>query len=384
MSGGVDSSVAAALLLRQGYQVFGVTMRLVPETEIETETETETEGLRHQCCRTEDVNDAAQVCYRLGIPHYVLNFETQFRDYVVAPFCAEYARGRTPNPCLACNREMKFSFLLKKMLALGADYLATGHYARIDYTNNEYKLVKGIDPTKDQSYVLYMLGQQELSHLLLPVGDYTKMEVRRLAAEFGLPVSAKPDSQEICFLPNGDYRPFLEPDGKALPGDIVDCGGQVLGKHKGIPFYTVGQRRGLGLSSPYPLYVLKIDTANNRLVVGPEEALYSSYLRASAISWVSGFAPLAGSKILAKIRYRSPESPATIWTEEDTEMVCFERPQRAIAPGQAVVFYDGDVVLGGGTIDFVIRSTQNERTMHNVDVTTIRCDRKDKTLTPFT
>ena len=355
MSGGVDSSVAAALLVRQGYQVFGVTMHLM------TEIETEIEPHHHPCCRTEDINDAAQVCHRLGIPHYVLNFEPLFKEYVINPFYAEYAHGRTPNPCLACNREMKFHFLLNKMRALGADYLATGHYACVDAIGGGHHLLKGIDPAKDQSYVLYMLGEQELSRLLLPVGRYTKTEVRRLAAEFGLPVSTKPDSQEICFLPDGDYRPYLEAGFTSSPGDIVDTDGHVLGRHKGIAFYTIGQRRGMGLSSSHPLYVLEIEAANNRLVVGPEGGLYSNCLQASAISWVSGEAPLPGNKIWARIRYHSPESPATIRTEGDTALVHFDQPQRAIAPGQAVVFYEGDVVLGGGTIDSIVKDIPRER-----------------------
>ncbi|MFQ5827104.1 MAG: tRNA 2-thiouridine(34) synthase MnmA, partial [Dehalococcoidia bacterium] len=345
MSGGVDSSLTSALLQEAGYEVIGITMRLWPESD------TAFPRSRRPCCLSGDVNDARGVCHILGIPYYVLNFEPLFRRHVVELFCREYARGRTPNPCLACNQEIKFRFLLNKVLALGAECLATGHYGRIDRSDGEFRLLKGVDPLKDQSYVLYTLGQRELKHLLLPLGEYSKDEVRHLAAERNLPVAEKRDSQEICFVPDGDYRPFVAQHLPPRPGDIVDSEGRVLGRHPGIAFFTVGQRHGLGLSSKRPLYVVRIDALHNRLVAGPEEGLYSDRLWASRVHWVSGEAPPSGLEVRAKIRYRSPEALSVASVEGDSVWVRFERPQRAITPGQAVVFYRGDEVLGGGIIE---------------------------------
>ena len=345
MSGGVDSSVAAALLREAGYEVVGITMKLWPEESGFTR--------HHPCCLTEDVNDARWVCQLLGIPHYVSSLEAEFQEYVVDYFCQEYRRGRTPNPCLACNQYLKFHFLMSKALGLGAQYLATGHYARIDHCDDKYRLLEAVDPSKDQSYVLYTLGQQELSHLLLPLGDCRKSEVRRLAARLGLPVASKPDSQEICFIPDGDCRSFLARRFPQAPGDIVDTQGHLLGHHSGIAGYTIGQRQGLGLSAKRRLYVVDIDAQSNKLVVGGEEELFSNTLWATQVNWVSGKAPSKPLPVAAKIRYRSPKTEAMLWPQDDGVGVAFSKPQRAVTPGQAVVFYQGEEVLGGGIIESV-------------------------------
>jgi len=346
MSGGVDSSLAAALLKEAGYEVIGITMRLWAEESPDLPSR------RRPCCLTEDVNDARRVCHILDVPYYVLNFERQFRTWVVDYFCREYSGGRTPNPCLACNQQIKFHFLLKKVLALGADYLATGHYARIDRSQGEIRLLKAIDGAKDQSYALYTLGQRELQHLLLPLGEHHKADARRMAAQRGLPVADKADSQEICFIPDGDYRPFLAQHLTPAPGEIVDTRGRVLGRHRGLAFHTVGQRRGLGLASGKRLYVVRMEPSANRLVVGEAQELLSDTLFAKKLNWVRGSPPPGSRPITAKIRYKSPEAAAVLHdTGADWVKVSFLQPQRAIAPGQAVVFYQGNAVLGGGIID---------------------------------
>jgi len=345
MSGGVDSSVAAALLLRQGYDVIGVTMRLW------TLEDTEAPLHHRRCCSVDDSEDARAVCDTLGIPHYVLNFEREFAATVVDYFCREYQRGRTPNPCLACNEHVKFRPLLAKALALEADYLATGHYSRIESNGHGYELWRARDESKDQSYVLYVLGQDELSRLLFPLGDYNKTEVRRIAAELRLPVADKPDSAEICFIPRGDYRQFLEERFPQRPGDVVDSGGRVLGRHQGIGGYTVGQRRGLpARGGQEPLYVLGLDPVDNTVTVGHDDDLLSDVLWAEDVSFISGEAPTAPLAIEAKIRYRSEPAPALLTVANGRAEVRFQRPQRAITPGQAVVFYRGPRVLGGGII----------------------------------
>jgi len=345
MSGGVDSSAAAAILKREGYEVIGVTMRLW------TEGNGGSPAPHRRCCSLEEVEDARRVCQVLDIPFYVLNFEPQFQTYVVDYFCQEYLRGRTPNPCLACNKWIKFDFLLKRALTLGASYLATGHYARIDQRDGRYVLRKAIDSAKDQSYVLYDLGQKELEHLLFPLGEHTKSEARRLAQEIGMPVWDKAESQEICFVTNGDYHDFLNERRLTQPGDIVDTEGKVLGRHSGIGFYTIGQRRGLGLVAHKPLYVLSIEPDSNRVVVGSNEQLLRSELAASEVSYVSGEPPPEPFDVYAKIRYKSPEAKANLYPQGGKARVVFEEPQRAITPGQAVVFYRDDVVLGGGIIN---------------------------------
>jgi tRNA-specific 2-thiouridylase len=345
MSGGVDSSVSAAILKQEGYEVIGVTMRLWAE-----------DGGSHtsphrRCCSPEEVEDARRVCQMLDIPFYVFNFEPQFKTHVVDYFCREYGQGRTPNPCLACNKWIKFDSLLNKALALGAEYLATGHYARIERSNEGYLLLKGIDSAKDQSYVLYTLGQKELEHLMFPMGLYNKSQARRLAQEMGLPVWNKAESQETCFIFNGDYRQFLAERGTPQPGDIVNAEGKVLGRHSGIAFYTVGQRRGLGLVSQESLYVLSIDPDSNRIVVGTNNELLCNELFASEVSFVSGEPSHEPIYVTAKIRYKSPEAKAMLYPQGPQARLVFEEPQRAITPGQAVVFYRDDALLGGGIIN---------------------------------
>ncbi|MFH1485530.1 MAG: tRNA 2-thiouridine(34) synthase MnmA [Chloroflexota bacterium] len=346
MSGGVDSAVAAALLKEAGYEVIGVTMRLWT---------LETPGIptaHRRCCSVEAIDDARRVCQILDIPYYILNFEEEFQSHVVDYFCQEYARGRTPNPCIACNRHVKFNFLLEKALALGADYLATGHYARIVEDDGKYRLLRAVDSSKDQSYVLYTLGQRELRHLVFPLGPLRKEDTRRKAAVLNLSVADKVESQDICFITEGNYHVFLAERIASSPGELVDLAGRVMGRHRGVAFYTVGQRHGLGLASREPLYVVAIDPADNRLVVGGREELLRDRLMAGDVSFVSGEAPATPLGVTAKIRYKSPEARATLVCVNSRVEVRFAEPQWAITPGQAVVFYLGEEVLGGGTIEW--------------------------------
>lgn len=349
MSGGVDSSLAAALLVEAGYDVIGVTLRLWSDPDADAV------GLR-RCCSLDDAEDARRVCQHLGIPFYNLNFEAPFRRYVVGPFCQEYARGRTPNPCLACNEHIKFRILLQRALAWDAGYLATGHYATIEQRDGRYHLLQAPDSSKDQSYVLYTLGQAELQHLLFPVGGYTKVQVRAMAQQRGLPVARKPDSQEICFAP-GDYRLLVAGLAAAQPGPIVDSQGRRLGEHHGLTGYTVGQRRGLGLAHGQPYYVTHLEPEANTLVVGPESELMADALWVSRLHLVSGEMLTEPVRCTARIRYQTPAAPATVVPSGPGAEVHFDRPQRAIAPGQAVVLYQGVEVLGGGTIERAWRNT---------------------------
>ncbi len=351
MSGGVDSSLAAALLKGDGDEVIGVTMQIwavkAPE-----------EDRPGACCGVEAIEAAKRVAYKLEIPHYVLNLRDIFAQKVIDYFCQEYSLGRTPNPCIRCNQYIKFDVLLQKAKELGADFLATGHYARIEHSPNGYRLLKAVDTSKDQSYFLYTLGQRDMQYLLMPLGSLHKAEVRKQAAKLGLPTANRRDSQDVCFIPDNDYRSFIARHITLQPGDIVDTADKVLGKHHGLAQYTVGQRQGLGLTSNKRLYVLKLDATGNRLVVGSEEQLFSNTLTASRLSWVSGQAPAEPIAVTAKVRYKSPEAVADLTVNDGIAKVQFHQPQRAIAPGQAVVFYQGDVVLGGGIIESAENAAQ--------------------------
>ncbi len=346
LSGGVDSSTAAALLVRQGYDVVGLMMRLWA-------TRYAGDLPDNRCCSSAAVEDARQVCELLGIPFRMIEMEQDFRLHVVEYFCDGYALGRTPNPCLACNRHIKFRALLHLAFEFGAQYLATGHYARIRSSNGAYQLLKGVDREKDQSYVLYMLGQDELSNVLFPLGGYTKRQVRALAAEHNLPTADRPESQDVCFVSDGNYRAFVarqRPE-TVRSGPILDLRGRVMGEHRGIAFYTIGQRQGLGIAAPHPLYVVEIDPSRNALIVGPKAAVFRRRLWAEDVHFVAGSPPAGKADITAKIRYKAEEATATLVPlPEQRAEVIFDQPQPAITPGQGVVFYQGDIVLGGGII----------------------------------
>ena len=344
MSGGVDSAVAAGLLARQGYDVIGITMRLW------TLDDPSAPPSKRRCCSVEDVDDARQAADAIGIPHYVLNMEREFQDRVVDYFVAEYGRGRTPNPCLACNEHVKFRALLDRAVALEADFLATGHYARIEGDAAGRRLLRAVDGNKDQSYVLYTLGQAELARTLFPLGALTKPEVRALAAEMRLPVAEKPDSADICFVPEGDYRAFVRERLPRTDGVTLDRSGAVVARHDGIDGFTIGQRKGLGVALGERRFVTEIDAERNVVTLGSEDDLMSSALVAEAVNWI-GARPDAPLRAETKIRYRTPAAAATVTPIDGGRVrVAFDRPQRAVTPGQAAVFYDGDVVLGGGTI----------------------------------
>ena len=309
--------------------------------------------MSRRCCSVEDADDARRVCQMLDVPHYVLNFEREFQRHVVDYFVEEYDRGRTPHPCLACNDKIKFDFLLRRAMLLDTDHIATGHYARVRSDETRLRLLKGVDERKDQSYVLFTLKQAELRRLLLPVGEFTKDQIRRLAADAGLPVAGKPDSQEICFIPDDNYRRFVGERTKPRPGEIVDIDGTVLGSHPGIQFFTVGQRRGLGLDggAETPRYVVRIDSADNRVVVGGEAHLYRSSVWASKVSFCYDRQPGLPLNVTAKIRYKAEPSPAVVIPRDGWAEIRFEDPQRAVTPGQAIVFYRDDEVIGGGIIE---------------------------------
>lgn len=348
MSGGVDSSVAAILLMEAGYEVVGATFRLWDPGADSLFEES-------SCCAVDDVNDARRVCHDLGIPHYVLNYKELFREKVVAYFAAEYLRGATPNPCIACNHHIKFDAFLQKALSMGFDYIATGHYATVlyDEERQSYRLQKGEYLPKDQSYVLYTLTQETLSHLLLPLGKFEKAQIRKIAAQHGLRISQKADSQDICFVPDGNYAAFLETylGKRAAEGNFLDRDGNVLGRHRGIWHYTIGQRKGLGISLGKPMFVYSIDSENNTVTLAENQDLMVSSLIASDLTFTEIQTFDAPLQVDVKIRYASAATPATIFPLPDNMVkVVFESLQRAVTPGQAVVFYDGDFLFGGAVI----------------------------------
>ncbi|MBQ3331300.1 MAG: tRNA 2-thiouridine(34) synthase MnmA [Ruminococcus sp.] len=341
MSGGVDSSVAA--LLMKDHERIGCTMRLFDKEDNEREK---------SCCSLKEVEDARAVCHRIGIPFYVFNFTEDFEEKIIGRFVDCYRRGITPNPCIDCNRYMKFDKLLVRAMELGCDLVVTGHYARVEEKDGEFFLKKALDPAKDQSYVLYSLTQEQLRHIRFPLGELSKDEVRRIAAENGFVNANKPDSQDICFVPDGDYAAFIEEKTGQMPaGDFVTVDGEVLGQHKGISHYTIGQRKHLGISVGKPIYVVKINAEDNTVVLGDEKNLFSTTANVAEFNWISGKAPAEPVRCKAKTRYRQKEQPATAYANDDgTVTVIFDEPIRAITPGQACVLYDGDVVLGGGVI----------------------------------
>ena len=344
MSGGVDSSVAAALLVEQGYEVIGLMLRLWGEADDRAD---------NRCCTPEAVEDARCVARALGISFHLLNCESRFRTHVVDHFVRAYADGLTPNPCLSCNRHIKFGYLLQLALSLDAEYLATGHYARVHQTNGAYRLLRGLDERKDQSYVLYMLGQEQLQHVLFPIGEYTKLQVREMATGWGLPVAGKPDSQDLCFVRANDYRQFLRSYAPEViwPGPILDSSGRQIGQHSGLPLYTIGQRRGLGIAWSEALYVLDLDPGRNALVVGPASELGWQGMQVADVAFVRGSSPHLPAHVTTKIRYTGTELAATLCAEEAGAVrVRLSAPARDITPGQAAVFYQGEVVLGGGVI----------------------------------
>ncbi len=332
LSGGVDSSAAALLLKEAAYEVLGIHMRLW-----------ESPTFDYQAQRAENI------CHILDIPYHQVDLQKEFESCVVDYFCQEYQKGRTPNPCVACNRDIKFGLLLNKALSLGADYLATGHYARVEHFRDGHRLLKATDISRDQSYFLYTLTQEKLGRVLFPLGEHSRDEVKQMAKQSGLPTATK-SSQDICFISQKNYGAFLSQRFSTLVGDIVDTRGRKLGQHQGIAFYTIGQRHGLGLASGKPLYVIRIEPESNTIVLGHENELYSQKLTAHELNWISGKLPREPITTQAKIRYKSKEAEATLFPRGDSMDVHFAQPQKAVTPGQAIVFYNVDEVLGGGII----------------------------------
>jgi len=344
MSGGVDSSVAAALLKEQGYDVVGMMLRLWSEPGKEDS---------NRCCTPDSMAQARRVAAKLDIPFYVIDAKDVFRETVVEYFLSGYARGETPNPCLVCNQKIRWTFLLNHALALGADFMATGHYARVRRSEDGHQLLRAVDEGKDQSYVLHVLNQDKLKHALFPVGDYPKPEIRAIAERHGLPTASRKDSQDLCFLAGDDYRNFLQRNAAEMlkPGEIVTRNGNSIGAHNGLANYTIGQRKGLNIASPVPLYVLGKNAEDNTVIVGTQEELGSRELTARDVNWLSGEIPREPFRAEVKIRYTAKEAEALVTPiGENQAEVQFDAPQRDVTAGQAAVFYQGDVILGGGII----------------------------------
>ena len=357
MSGGVDSSVAACLMKKKGYDIIGVTMKLYDNNDIYDNNNTyDSSGIyeasEKSCCSLSDAEDARAVAHILHFPYYIFNFKANFKHQVIDRFIAAYENGETPNPCISCNRYLKFEELYRRASELHCDCIATGHYAQIEENEGRYLLKKAADPQKDQSYVLYMLTQTQLAHTIFPLGDLTKTETRQIAEENGLLNADKHESQDICFVPDGDYASFIKrTTGKIYPeGDFVDTNGNILGRHKGIIHYTIGQRRGLGLSLPAPLYVMKKDLANNRIILCTNEELFKKEMDVAKINWITADEFTAPFRAEVKIRYSHKAAPATIIPDKTCAHVIFDEPQRAITDGQAAVFYHDSYVIGGGKI----------------------------------
>jgi len=349
ISGGVDSAVCALLLKKEGYEVMGITMRLL---------KTEEKSRKYLSIR--GVEKAKRIAEKIGIPHYIIDLREIFKKYIIANFCEEYKKGRTPNPCIRCNQYIKFGVLLKKAKQLGAEYLATGHYARIEYDKEKekYLLKKGCDIDKDQSYFLYRLTQEKLPYILMPLGNFTKDKIKEIAREQKLPIEENiRESQEICFIPENNYSEFLKKylSEEIKPGPMLDTQGKLLGEHKGIMFYTIGQRRGLGISNKVPLYVVDINKKENAIIVGQENELYKSNLEVCEVSYVTEEKLKKPLNSKVKIRYRHQEAPAVVYPLEDKKAhIKFAQPQRAITPGQSAVFYNEDIIIGGGIIEKVL------------------------------
>jgi len=354
MSGGVDSSVAALLLKEQGYNCIGVTMKL-------WDYELVGGNVNHEsgCCSLDSINDARMVCAQLNIPHYVLNFSHEFHQTVVSNFVNEYLEGRTPNPCVQCNIKIKWQTLIEKSIELNADFIATGHYARIRFNNgtNRYELLRGLDAKKDQTYALWGINQQNLSRTLFPLGELTKPEVRELAGKFGLRTADKSESMEICFVPDNNYQRFLNEavDGleeRVSGGELVSIEGVNMGRHPGYPFFTIGQRKGFGKGFGKPMYVVGLEPDTNRVIIGEEKDLYADELTAHSVNYISVADAADGMAAVVKIRYKDEGKPARIYSLENNRVkIKFDQPQKAVTPGQSAVFYDGDRVLGGGIIE---------------------------------
>lgn len=351
MSGGVDSSVSAALLKEQGYEVIGLMMRLWSEPGAHT---VQGDPAHNRCCTPDAMAHARHMAEMLDIPFYVIDTQEVFKQRIVDFFVESHAQGVTPNPCMECNRHIRWEFLLNKALSLGAQFLATGHYARVRQSPaGAFRLLKAVDASKDQSYVLSVLGQAQLAHAMFPVGDYSKPQIREMARRFNLPVAERPDSQDLCFLADNNYRRFLADHAPNIiqPGPIIDSAGNQLGEHRGLPFYTIGQRKGIGIAAAQALYVLGADTSRNALIVGTQDQLGQSALRVGRVNWVSGVAPEGPFRAMVKIRYKAGERSCLVTPLDPTRVgVTLDKPARDITPGQAAVFYNGDECLGGGII----------------------------------